>query len=100
MDALRQTVVVGHVVDMQIFHADDPVAIHKTTALLVRKVISSPSDPLMHTGDCLALFAAYRCAFGKLGMLALHAGQGLLFFPEETRVLNLFSCRKCGKGFE
>jgi hypothetical protein len=100
MNALSKTVIVSHAVHAQIFHADDPVAVHKTAAFLVCEVITPEGDTLMHPRYCFAVLTPFWCPFGKLGMLPLHTGQGLLFFPEEARVFNRFTSRECSKGLE
>jgi uncharacterized membrane protein len=100
MNALRKTVVVGHAVDMQVFHADDPAAIYKMAALLVREVVSSPGDPLMDTGNCLAMLEPLWCAFRQLRVLALYLSQRPFFLAKEAGVLNFSSIGKRGKGFE
>ena len=92
--------VMEHPIHMQILHADETKLVHDPTGVLVRDVVPTPRDPLMHTGDCFAMLASFTTAFCQLRVPALNLCQGLLLFTEETGVLNFFTSRKHGEGFE
>src|SRR2546421_12534152 len=49
VNALSQAMIMRHAVDMQVFDADDAVGIDNLSALLVREIVASEGDPLMHT---------------------------------------------------
>jgi hypothetical protein len=100
MNAFRKTMVMGHAVDMQVLYANDSEAVNDLSAFLVREVIPSESDTLMHASHSLAVFTTLGGTLGKLGMFALHLCQGLFFLAEEPGVGNLFTGGKCGKGCE
>ncbi len=100
MNALGQTMIMDHAVHMQVFHADHAKTVYDLTAFLMREVIPSEGDTLMHTSHNLAMLAPFRRAFCKLGVCALHLRKGLLFLAEKARVCNLFCIGKCGKGLQ
>ena len=58
MNALGQTMMVGHAVDVQIFRGNDTVAIDDRAALLVGEVLSTPGNALVDTSHSLAMLAA------------------------------------------
>src|SRR2546427_3207738 len=89
-NALGQTMAMGHPVDLQVFHADDPKAINDLSTLLMGKVISTEMDTLMHTSYGFAVRTPLGCTLGKLGVLALDFRQGFLFLAEKARVDDLF----------
>ena len=98
--AFCQTMVVSHVVDVQVFDADDPKPVSNLPTFLMSEGITLEGDPLMHTRNHLALFGSFLGTLLKCGELALHARQVLLFLTEKARVRNLLPCRKARKGFE
>jgi hypothetical protein len=100
MNAFRKTMIVGHPIDVQVFHTDDGKAIDNATAFLVREVVTSEGDPLMHPGDGFSVLTAFRCAFGQLGMRALDVCQRLLFRAEKPGVLNCCTRRQGRKRLE
>src|SRR6266496_3868369 len=89
-NTFRKTMVMGHAVDMQVFHADDPMYVDDLTTMLMGEVFSTESNSFMHTGYHFAVLTSLWSTFGK----------GLLFFPKEARVLNFCSIRKRSKGLE
>jgi hypothetical protein len=100
MNAFRETMVMRHTVDMQVFHADDAEAINNLPGLLMREVIPSERYPFMHAGNSLAMFPAFRRSLCQFTMLALDTGQGLLFFTKKAGIGYLFFITKSSKGFE
>jgi hypothetical protein len=99
-NALGQTRMVNHPVDVKVFHADHPKPINDLAALLMGKVVTSELDPLMHSCQDLAVLAPFRSAFRKLRMLPVHFGQGFLFLAEKAGVRYFFSIAEGGKGLE
>ena len=100
MNALGQTMVMGHAVDMQVLNADDPIGIDDLTTLLVGEVLPSPRDSLMDSCYRFPMLTPFRRTFCQFGVLALHLSQGFLFFAEKARVLYLSAIREGGKGLE
>ncbi len=92
-NALGKTMIMGHVLHLQVFHTDKPIRIDDLAAGLMGEVLAPPRNPLMHAGDRLAMFPAALGAFGQLGVLALHFGQGFLFLAEKSGVGDLFTGR-------
>ncbi len=99
-NALRKTMVVGHAVDMQVFHTDDPVPLDNPAAFLMGEVVSSEGNPFMHTGNHLAMVLAFSTAFGQLALFPLDCCQCLLFLAKKARVGDLAAIRKGGKSGE
>ena len=100
MNAFRETMIMGHTVDLQVFHADDTEAIYDLPTLLMREIIPSKRYPFMHTSDNLAMFSALRCPFRKFGVRALDTDQGLLFLAEKAGIRYLFCIGKRSEGLE
>ncbi len=100
VNAFRKTMIVGHPIDLQVFHTNDAKAIDNATAFLVREVVTAEGDALMHTGDDFALLLALGRAFGQLGVCALNLGKSFLFLAEKPGVLNRFARRQGSKGLE
>src|SRR5436305_4542688 len=98
--AFGETVVMEHPIHMQILHADETKLVHDPTGVLVREVVSTPRDPLMHTGNNLTMLASLSTALNKLAVFALDFSQGLLLFTEETGILDFLTRGKRGEGFE
>ena len=97
-NAFRQTMVMNHPIHREVFDANDPIGVDDLTALLMGKILSSPSDAFMHTGYCFAMLASSSGAFRQFGMFALYLRQRLLFLTEKPGVLNLRAIRECCKG--
>jgi hypothetical protein len=97
-NAFRQTMVMDHAIDAEVFYTDDPKAINNLTAVLVCEVLPSPSGTFMHTSYSPPVLTSLRRAFGKFAMLALDFCQGLFFPAKEPGIGNLFTCREGGKG--
>src|SRR5947209_1992556 len=92
--------IVGHPIDVQIFHTDHPETVYNLSAFLMGEVITSERYPLVNTRYCLTVLLALRCPFGKFGVCALHFGKCLLFLAKEARVGYLFTCGKPNKRFQ
>src|SRR5258708_30955237 len=75
MNALRQTMIVNHAVDMQVFHTDDPICIDNLTAFLMGEVLPSPRNPLMDTCHGFAMLTPLGTSLRKFRMFALHLGK-------------------------
>src|SRR6266852_6039515 len=99
-NAFGKTMVVHHPVDGQILNSNDAISIHDGTGVLVSEVLSTPGNTFMHPRYHLPMLLSLRRSPGKLGVLALHFCQGLLFLAKEAWVGNLFSGRQGGKGCE
>ncbi len=78
-NAFRQTIMVDHAVDMQVFNGNHAMRVDDLAALLVGEVLPSPCNPLMDTRNNFAMLPAFRRAFLQPGMLALHFYQRLFF---------------------
>jgi len=100
VNALGQTVVMDHVVDTQVFHADDAIAIHNVAAFLMREVVTAESNPFMYPRNCFTVFASLRSPLSKLGVLALHFLQGFFFLAKKARVGDLFASGECSERFQ
>src|SRR5258705_9592031 len=87
MNALGQTMVMGHAVDMQIFYTDDPVRIDDLPAFLMGEVLPSPRDTLMDSRHSLPVLPSLRCTLGKFGVLPIDFCEGFLFLTKKARVL-------------
>jgi len=96
-DALGQTMGVNHPIDVEIFDTDHPELIDDLSTLLMGEIVASPFRSFVDTRHHTALSATFFCAFRQPGMLALHPGQRFFFCAKEARVLDLFTCRECGK---
>jgi hypothetical protein len=88
MNALGQTMVVNHPIDVEVFDTDETIGVDNTTAPLMGEVIPFEGDALMHTGNRFAMLAPLWCAFRQFGVLTLDFGQGFLFLAEKARVVN------------
>ncbi len=100
MNAFGETMIMGHTVDMQVFYTDDPKAINDLAAFLMGEISTSERNPLMDTGNDLAMLLPLWCPFGKFGVLALDFSQGLLFLTKEARILDGFRVGERRKGFQ
>lgn len=49
LDAFRQTMVLRHTMDVQIFHTDDPEPINDAATRLMREVVTPEADPFVNT---------------------------------------------------
>jgi len=99
-NALGKTMIMGHTVHLQVFHTDDPIAIHKAAAFLVREVVTPERDPLMDASDSFAVLPPFGRTLCKLTVLALHLGKGFFFLTEKAGVGDLFTGGESGKGLE
>src|SRR5438067_1442501 len=87
-----------HVTDHQGFYRDQPETIDDASGLLLNKVLSPPSDPLMNPRHHLAPFCTLFGAFLYPRELAGGFGKVLLFFAEKAGILNLLPSGEVGKG--
>lgn len=99
-DRFRQTMIVGHAIDVQVFYADDAKLIHDVSAVLMGEVLATPRNTLMHPRYDLAMFTSFWRAFFNLGMFPLDLCQCLFFHSEEARVLYLISSGEGRKRLE
>lgn len=100
MNAFCQTMVVGHVVDVQVFYRNDTETVYDLPAFLMGEVVTSEFDALMHAGYGPAMLTSFRSVFGKFAVLALYLSQGFLSLAKESRILDFLSIGKGGKGFQ
>ncbi len=100
MNTFGKAMLMNHAVHLQVFDGNEAIGIDDLSTLLMREILPLESDPLMHTGDGLAVFAPLWSAFRKLGVLALHFPQSFFFLPEETRVFYISGIRKGSKRFQ
>gem|GEM_PF-2330457 len=100
VDALSQTMIVNHAVNLQVFHADHAKTVNDLTAFLMREVIPSERYPFMHPGYHLAMLPALRRSLCQFGVRALHLRQCLLFFTEKAWILNCISIRQRSEGLQ
>src|SRR5712692_3120917 len=100
MNALGKTMIMGHAVDMQIFHRYDTKSVNDLTGFLMGEIIAPEGNPLVNTRYHLAVFLAFRTNQSLFGVFALHTSQGLFFLAEKAGVLNLFTSGKSRKGFQ
>jgi hypothetical protein len=100
MNALRQAMIMGHPVDMQVFYADDTVGIDNLSALLVGEVLTAERNPFMDTCNRFTVLASLRGALCQFGMLALDVSKGFLFLAEKRGVLDVRIIGQGGKGFQ
>jgi hypothetical protein len=99
-NAFRKTMIVYHTINGQVLDADHAKMIDNLTAILMGEVLTPELDTLMNAGYYLTVLPAFWGPFGKLRMLALDLSQCFLFLAKEPRILDLFSSREGGKGFE
>src|SRR6266567_1460042 len=90
VDALSQTMIMRHAVDMQIFHTDHPEVVDDLPAFLMGKIVTSELHPFVNPCHNLTMFSPLRCALSKFGVFALHFRQGFLLLAEKARVGYLF----------
>ncbi|HEX6478658.1 MAG TPA: hypothetical protein VF043_07425 [Ktedonobacteraceae bacterium] len=100
MNALGQTMIMRHAVDMQVFHTDDSMGIDDLTAFLMGEVIASECNSLMHTGYDFTMLMTFRSTFCQFALLALHFSKGLFLFAKETGIANLTVSRQGSKRLE
>ena len=100
LNALRETMVMGHTVDMQVFNCSHSELIDNVAAFLMGEIVTTELDTLMHPRHNLAMLAPLKRTFGKLAMLALDFCQGLFLFTNKAGIGYRFSARQGGKGFQ
>jgi len=100
MNALRKTIVMGHAVDMQVFHTDDSGGVYNMTVFLMGEVVTPEGYAFMHTSYRLPVFTTLRTSFCEFGVFTLDLGQGFLFLAKETGVVYLLPIRQGSKRLE
>jgi hypothetical protein len=99
-DGFSQTRVMEHPVDLQVFNRNQTELVNNLAAVLVRKISSTPTNPLMHPGDYFTFSFAFRCTLFSFGKFALGFGKFFFFLSKEARVFNLLPVTESGKGFQ
>jgi hypothetical protein len=99
-DAFRKAMIMNHLLDMQIFHTDDPELVHDFATVLMGEVLASPCNTFMNPRDHPTMLAPFFRALCQSGMLALDFCQGRLLLTKETGIVNFFARRKRRKGLE
>jgi hypothetical protein len=93
-NTLGQTVVMHHPVHGQVFNSDDSKPLDQAAAFLVRKVVASIGDALMHAGNNRAALRSFNRAFGGRRQLPLGALQVFLIGPQKLGAWGLLASRK------
>ena len=70
MNALSKTVVLAHLIQMQVLYADDPIRIDARTTCLMREMLSTPGYPFMDTRYNFRIADALIAAFPFEKMIA------------------------------
>src|SRR5258708_31650261 len=96
----RQTMIVNHAVDHEVFYRNDAEMVHDFPALLMSEIVAPEGDTFMHPRHGFTVLAPFRCAFREFGVLALHLCQRLFFLAEKPGIGNFFTRREGGKRFE
>jgi len=99
-NAFGKAMIMEHPIYMQIFDADNAVAVNYFTGMLMRKVISFELNTFMHSGNDFALFTPFLSPFFGFSKLALGFSQFFFFTPKEARIFNFGSIGKGSKGFK
>src|SRR6266436_974541 len=92
--------IMNHAVHREVFDANDAKGIDYLAALLMREIVTSPCNPLVHTRNDLAVLLSFRGAFSKFRVLPLYFCKGFFFFAKKARVIDFFTCRKRRKRLE
>src|SRR5258706_5517858 len=100
MNALSQTMITRHALDMQIFDADDSMGINDLAALLMGEVVPSERYAFMDQSHGFAVFPSLSRPFHQFGMFPIHFGQGFLFLAEKTGVVYCCPIREGSKRLE
>ena len=100
MNALSQTMITRHALDMQIFDADDSMGINDLAALLMGEVVPSERYAFMDPSHGFAVFPSLSRPFHQFGMFPIHFGQGFLFLAEKTWVFYFCPIREGSKHLE
>src|SRR5437763_261570 len=64
-DAFRQTMIMNHPVDRQVFNGNDAESVNDGTRLLMSEIVAPELDPLVNTSYDLAMLAPRARPFGK-----------------------------------
>ena len=91
MNALSEAMVMGHAVDVQVFHADDPRGIDDLTTFLMSEIIPSELDPFMDSCHNFAVLASLRGTLRQLRVFPLDFRKSLFFLTEKAGVGYLFA---------
>jgi hypothetical protein len=93
-------VIMDHPLHVEILNTDEAILINDPTGVLMGEVTASELDALMHTRNGFAMLTPLSTAFCQLGVLTLNFCQCLLFFAEETGILDFLSIGERGKGLD
>lgn len=99
-DRLCQTVIMNHLVDTQVFNADDTKTVYNPPGLLMSKVVTSISDTLMNMRDHFFSPSSFMSTFLQFRQLSLSFGKSLFICPEESWVVYLLTVRQGRKRSE
>jgi len=99
-DALRKTMVVNHLINLQIFNAQNPKPVYQFSAFLMSEVQSSVSYSFVDSGNDLLNQLPLRCPLLDPGELSLGLGQSLLVRAEEPGIFDTFSIRQGSEVFQ
>jgi hypothetical protein len=92
--------VVKHSVDVEILNTDEAILINDPTGVLMGEVTPSELDALMHMRNGFAMLTPLFAPFCQFGVLTLNFCQCLLFFAEETGILDFLSIGERGKSLD
>jgi hypothetical protein len=90
-DAFCQTVIVKHLLHVQILNTDGSKVIDNPSTVLMGKILASPSSSFMHTSNHLSMPAPLFRPFCQVCVFPLHFCQSFFFGAEEARVGNFLS---------
>jgi len=89
-----------HTIDVQVFHADDPIGVDELATPLMREVFSPEGDTFMNPRYGLSVLSPLRSSLSQFAVLALHFGKRLFFPAKETRIRYLFPIRQGSERLE
>src|SRR2546423_1329386 len=90
----------NHLVHRQVFDTDHSETVNDLPTVLMGEIIPSELNAFMDPGNYFAVLMALLCACGKLGVLALHFGQGQFFLAKKAGIGYLFTRGEGSKGFQ
>ena len=100
LNAFRQTMIVYHPVDVEVFHCDETELVNDPTGMLVSEVLAFPFGTLMHPSNDFPFMVSLTGALLSFGEVTLGFGQSLLFVAKKSRFFNFLAIGKSRKGFE
>jgi hypothetical protein len=99
-DAFRQTAVVEHPVNGQVFNRNQPESIDDLAGFLMGEISPLESDPLMNARDTASPLCPLRRPFLGRAQFALGFGQLLFGKLKEARVLDPLAGREVREAFQ